>query len=565
MKRLFTYISMLVLAVACETMYGPVETPVAPDSAAGIEIAFSEVKDSSFTVTVTPAAEASYYSWVVYESPKAVALDSATLYSVGYKDGVTQGTAKWTAEATSTTFTVKKLVPNTTYHVYAVAGSKMGIAGSVAVKSVKTTDVLAPGYKEVESEANQVVFTFTENVKEGEKVGEIKVAYYASYSAEFNATAAPAGEVTVPADSVLVADNQALISVPDLPTGCYWTISIPEGAFVDAVGQKLPAYASAFVMVEGEDGPEPAPKGFYGSVDYVELPMLGKMDLKAFTEWDGGFVVPIESKYALAGFSSKSEKYLTVTYEHKTENSVETVVYTLEPEADYNVTSLGLVFNLPVEPKGLGDNVTVTLPAGGLYDIFGNDSEEWSHTMKYSYGYTLKDIVGTYAFAEASALYGKAYVTELVIEESDDAKKGNVMFTTYDDFECEISPIYATFDVDAGILSIPSGQLFGVYETEDEAKIPLVFGSGVVEGTSIKLAVGKTPVEFEVPKANTIVGPNYYYGVYMLDEEGNIADIWDLYYAAEGKLAPEDEEDTPATTSVRNYRNNSTLTVTHKF
>lgn len=550
---------MLTLAVACETMYGPVETPIAPDSAAGVEITVADVTDDSFTVTITPAGEASYYSWLIDEASAAVELDAETLYAVGY-ESVGQGTAKWTAEKPSVTFTVEGLAPNTDYQIYAVAGSKMGIAGTVVNKSVKTTDTVAPGYESYETDAHQVVFTFSEAVTRKAENGAIKVPYYAYYSAEFQTTAAAAGEVTVPEDSILVAGNQALISVPDLPTGCYWTISIPEGAFVDVVGQKLPAYASAFVMVEGEDGPEPAPKGFYGEVDYVELPMLGELELESFAEWDAGFAVPLVNKYPLANFSTK--KFVTVTYEVVKEASVETVVHTLAPSADYNVTSLGFVVNLPEEPA-VGANVTISVPAGALYDIYGNDCEAWEHTMKYSYGYTLEDIVGTYAFGETSALYGETYVTELVIEESDDAKKGNVMFTSYGGFECTIAPIYAAFDVDAGILSVPSGQVFGVYEAEDGSEWPLVFGSGVVEGGSVKLDVGKDPVVFEVPAAHTIVGPNWYYGVYLLDEEYNIADLWDLYYAAQGELAPESE--TPAPAAVRNNRHNRTLTVTHKF
>lgn len=560
MKRFFTYIAILALAVACnDELYGPEETPLTPDAAGSVEIAVSDVTDNSFKVTVTPSGNVAYYSYLVDAAATAEELNAETLFQVGYKS-VAQGTVKYSAEEPSYTFEVKA-DPNTTYQIYAVAGSEMGFVSAVVNKSVLTTDTVAPGYESFETDANQVVFTFSEAVTRKAENGAIKVPYYAYYSAEFQTTAAAAGEVTVPEDSILVAGNQALISVPDLPTGCYWTISIPEGAFVDAVGQKLPAYASAFVMVEGEKGPAPSPKGFYGEVDYVELPMLGELELEAFTEWDGGFLIPLENEYALAGFSSK--KFITVTYEAVADNSVETIVYTLTPGADYNVTSLGLVVNLPAEPMCLGADVTISVPAGTLYDVFGNDCEAWEHAMKYSYGYTLKDIVGTYAFAETSALYGQVYVTELVIEESDDAKKGNVMFTVYDDFECEISPIYATFDVDAGILSIPSGQVFGVYEAEDGSKSPLVFGSGVVEGGSVKFAVGKDPVEFEVPAAHTIVGPNWYYGVYMLDEKYEIANIWDLYYAAKGELAPETE--TPAPAAVRNNRHNRTLTVNHKF
>ena len=557
MKRFFTYFSMLILAVACnDELYGPEETPLTPDTAASVEITVTEVKDSSFTVTVTPAGEAAYYSWLVDEAAVAEELDAEALYAVDY-EGVTQGTVKWTAEATSKTFTVKGLSPNTTYQIYAVAGSKMGVVGAVAVKDVKTTDVVAPGYADVDTEANQVLFTFTEAVQKGEKVGGIKVAYYASYSAEFKATAAPAGEVTVPADSVLVADNQALISVPDLPTGCYWTISIPEGAFVDAVGQPLPAYASAFVMTE--EGP--APKGFYGEVEYVELPMLGKLDLAAFAEWDGGFVIPLVNEYALANFSSK--KFITVTYEHTTESSVETKVYTLAPGADYNVTSLGLVVNLPAEPTGLGDNVTITVPAGGLYDIFGNDSEEWSHTMKYSYGYTLKDIVGTYDLAEGS-VYGPDYHSfeTLVIKESDNEKKGNVMFTSYGGFKCEKTPIYAEFDVDAGYLTIPSGQVFAS-EVDGEDTYYYAFVSADIVGSQV--VPMEDDVVFEVPAPNTIVGPNYYYGVLVLDGEGKALGFSNAYYSTMGELAEETEEDTPSTTAVRANRIKSNPTITHKF
>lgn len=539
--------TMLAMAVACSELYGPEPTPIAPDTAAGVEITVSEVKDSSFTVTVTPSGAASYYSWLVDESPKAAALDSSALYSVSY-ESLVQGTAKWTAEATSTTFTVDGLTPNTTYQVYAVVGSPLGIPGSVAVKAVTTTDGLAPSYVSVKTDAHQVVFTFSENVKRDAAAGAIKAPYYAPYSADFNTTAAAAGEVTVPEDSVLVAGNQALIAVPDLPEGSLWTISIPEGAFVDAVGQKLPAYSSKFVMVEGEDGPEPAPKGFYGEIEYVELPMLGELEMAAFTEWDGGFLIPLVNEYPLAGFSTK--KFITVTYEAQGENTVETVTYTLTPEADYNVTSLGLVVNLPAEPMCLGADVTINVPAGAIYDVFGNDCEEWEHAMKYSYGYTLEDIVGTYDLVEVSAFTGTPGVSELVIAESDDEKKGNVMFTSYGGVDCEKTPIYADFDFDSGILEVPSGQVFGSIKDQEGTEYQLALATGVVKDGSVYLDFDdETPITFEVPQSNTFAGPGYYYGIYVLDEEGTSVDIMDLYYATQATLASEEEEEAPAAVS----------------
>ena len=536
---------MLTLAVACtDELYGPEETPATPDKASGIEITVANVTDNSFQVTVTPAGESAYYSWLVDESATAVELDAETLYKVGYKS-VTQGTAKWSAEATSKTFTVNNLKPNTTYQIYAVAGSKMGFAGAVTVKDVKTTDTVAPAYKTYSTDENQVVFTFSEVVTVADAASGIKVAYYAPYSPEFNTAATPAGEVTVPADSIAVSGNQALIAVPDLPTGSLWTISIPEGSFVDAVGQKLPAYASSFVMAEDSKGKlVPTPKGFYGEVSYVELPMLGDMDLAAFTEWDGGFLIPLENEYALAGFSSK--KFITVTYEAVADNSVETIVYTLKPEADYNVTSLGLVVNLPAEPMCLGADVAISVPAGALYDVFGNDCEAWEHTMKYSYGYKLEDITGKYLIKEASGFYGAYFTSGLVVEKSDKAAKGNVMFTVYDDFDCEVSPIYATFDQDAGTLTVPSLQVFGKYEDGEDVYYTVFVACSVSASGSVGLS--QAPVVFNVGSPNVITGPNTYYGIALADSTGSIVDLYDVYLPGytSAKLAPAEATATSA-------------------
>lgn len=519
---------MLILAVACnDELYGPEETPLTPDTAASVEITVTEVKDSSFTVTVTPAGEAAYYSWLVDEAAVAEELDAEALYAVDY-EGVTQGTVKWTAEATSKTFTVKGLSPNTTYQIYAVAGSKMGVVGAVAVKDVKTTDVVAPGYADVDTEENQVIFTFTENVKEGDKVGEIKVAYYASYSAEFNATAAPAGEVTVPADSVLVADNQALISVPDLPTGCYWTISIPEGAFVDAVGQKLPPYASAFVMTE--EGP--APKGFYGEVDYVELPMLGELDVETFSDWTVPFLIPIESKYTYAAMSKN--KFITVTYE----STNKVIEHTLTPGTHYGVTANGLVVYLPEQPD-FGADVTISVPAGAIYDVYGNDCEAWEITALHSYGYTLEDVVGSYLYTAVSAYSQEDVAGVVVIAESDDAKKGNVMFTTMYSSECTWN-IYATFDLDGGTITIPSPQLY--YKG---TQYNFAFGSSTNTG-----AISADDVVFTVPESGVLVGPDSLFGDFVVDPATNkVLGFYDIFYNFEaefGEPAPAE----PATTAL---------------
>ena len=548
MKRLFTYITMLVLAVACETMYGRVQTSIKGDKAGSITVTVDEVKDNSVTFTVSPASESAYYSYMVQAGNEAAEVDATTLYSNGYKKAagvVASASVKWTAEKSSTTVTVSSLASNTTYQIYAVAGSPMGFPGDVVNTSFKTSDTVTPAYKNIESDEDVITVEFSENVTYNEESDPIKITYYAPYSAAFKSAATPAGSVDVPAESIEVAGTEATITVPEIPTGSYYTIAIPEGAFVDVVGLELPAYSSTMEMVETEDGPVPSPTGFYGEISYVELPMLGELELEYFSEWDSGFVIPTINDYPFVAYSTK--KFVTVTYETSTENSESSTVYTLKKGVDYQITSLGFVVNLPEEPA-IGANVTISVPAGCVYDIFGNDCEAWEHTMKYSYGYTLADIVGTYDMVQTSALDGKPYTTKMVIEASDDAKKGNVMITTYEDYECT-TPIYATFDMDGGTLTIPAPQAFA---KEADGMLDVVLTSLVANGNQLGIPKNPDPIIFDVEEPNVITGPNYYYGV-VYYYKGAPYQFYNAYYITKATLAAPADETTSQPLSVKKF------------
>ena len=483
MKRFILLLSVLSLTVACDELYGPEETPLTPDTAAGVQISISDVTDNSFKVTVTPSGEASYYSYLVDESDAADQLDATTLYEVGY-ESLAQGTVEY-ASNPSYSFTVSA-EPNTTYQVYAVAGSAMGFAGEIAVASVHTTDSVAPAYASVQTEENQVLFTFSETVARG--TGDVKVTYYAPYSAEFKTAAAPAGEVVVPEEGIQVAGNQAMFTIPGLPTGCVYTIEIPEGAFVDMVGQKLPGYKSTYVM--GEKAPEA--KGFAGEVSYVELPMFGALELESFSDWDGGFVIPVDFKYPAAGYSSKF--FVTVKYE--SENK--TVEHTLTAGVDYGLTSLGFVVVLPEQPV-VGADVTISIPAGCIYDIYGNDCAAWEHKMLYSYGYTLEDVLGTYAGTAESYWNGPTDLSFTIVE-SDDPEAGNVMITgSFMGLPCNAGDIYADFNGDAGTLTIASGQVFFVQDED------IVFFA--VNGADYTTLM--------MPESGVLTSPSDWFGAYI--------------------------------------------------
>ena len=176
MKKIFTYLAVAALmAVACEDMYGPVETPTTPDQAGSVEIKVNTCGDDTLSFTIAPVGEASYYSYFVAQGP-AQAVDSVAVYQCKY-DGLVKGTLK-AADVPSKTVELAGLAPNTSYTIYAVAGSLQGNPGSVSVKEVKTTDgvtIALTGFDSVND--STVVLSFSENVYLG--AGAVTATYYA--------------------------------------------------------------------------------------------------------------------------------------------------------------------------------------------------------------------------------------------------------------------------------------------------------------------------------------------------------------------------------------------------
>ena len=127
--------SVVVLAAGCAEMYGPEQesTPVVKSD--GIEIALvSDDKadtDSTVTFTLTPKGEALYYSYAIEASAQDSKPGSSVVYSGALQTAFADSVIKWTAEKPSATITVKGLMPNTQYQIYAVAGSPTGVPSSV--------------------------------------------------------------------------------------------------------------------------------------------------------------------------------------------------------------------------------------------------------------------------------------------------------------------------------------------------------------------------------------------------------------------------------------------------
>ena len=145
MKRILSYMTIAAVLTACSEMYGPEQVSTAVVNSEGIEITGIAVTDNSLTFTLTPKGEAAYYSYLVDQADAPQALDSSTIYSLGYDGAVAEGIIKWTSEKTSSTVTIDELEPNTTYQIYAVAGSPTGVPSSVAVANAMAVAVAMAG------------------------------------------------------------------------------------------------------------------------------------------------------------------------------------------------------------------------------------------------------------------------------------------------------------------------------------------------------------------------------------------------------------------------------------
>lgn len=433
---------------ACSEMYGPEQVSTAVVNSEGIEITGIAVTDNSLTFTLTPKGEAAYYSYLVDQADAPQALDSSTIYSLGYDGAVAEGIIKWTSEKTSSTVTIDELEPNTTYQIYAVAGSPTGVPSSVAVANARTSDGVNPSHASFSSEGNVVTISFSEGVTRGE--GAVTIAYYATNTAEFYSDPQPVGTLTAAAEDI-VSDGSSTVTVTvnGVPAGALYTVSLAAGAFKDSAGNSSKALESGVTITE--EGP--APKNIYGQIPAVAFE-IAPVEVDVFTDPSLPITTTIDSEYELAGYG---EGAASVVFR----NSGKTTEIALSAGTDFGIRLDGsLAVFLPESPER-GDDVILTIGEGAFLDIYGNGNAEWTATLKYSYGYTMADIVGNYqAIGQSMVDGGTYYLTEgagsyLTIAEDSSQEGCNVSISG---IYSNDSKIFGHFDFDSGILSIPDMQ-----------------------------------------------------------------------------------------------------------
>lgn len=530
-KILFSILAVAAMSAACtkfaEDTIPTYDNPVKPTVTA------KAVSDSSITVTITAGPNTNYFGYaVMVGAPGASAEELVTDGYAKSADVVLQGadnvpqaaTIKYSEEASVVELTLTDLNPLTKYTVYAAAVTNMGIMTSVASASATTTDGIAPvmdidgcDFQEADGVLTFAV-PFDDPVSLTGK-GTAKAYFYAENLTDERGYLTVYKEVDIPAKNMATSGNYLLLSVPasEYIPGAY--VSMTYSAGVVANGSKgenaafedhLMAYIQGQLLWNGIVGQYAYANWDFSIVDPATLPdepegdeIEGEGDEEEeekvpvyFSDWTSLIMRNYTtSKYPLYDATSDAEIKITTA-----EADGKTVSYFAKIFGVVSDKVVGIMLN---EAPAYGSTVSYVIAEGSFCDIFGNENNEFEAEDEYfcSYGYTIEDIVGPYQFTAQSAYDGSPVSGTWTIVESDNAEKGNVMFTEMYSTEC-LSNVYATFDMVSGKLTIPSLQLYSANE-----KYLFAFCSSSNSGE-----IAENDVVFAVPQAGVINGQSCLFG-----------------------------------------------------
>lgn len=553
----------LVLAGCTEGLYGPTPTPEPKVDAKGIDIQISEATDSSFVLTLTPEdTSALFYSYAVVEG-ELKNIDSTVLYANGYKEKAVASNIIKNSAPYSTTLTISELTPYSTYTVYAVASSSTGVVGTVASKSVKTSDNEAPtlveesiffdAIKNVEV-GNVVAVEFSEPVALAENA-EVTVKYYGIYSSDHDILNDE--NIGTGSAEIIVKGELVGFVVSDIPAGAHYSVSFDEGTFVDAAGNKAEGLESVYLIYKGT----PAALGLVGRIDTESFSFVAD-SVAAVVALTDGISLAFPEGVELGDYDK--EVAASVCYEIGSEVRTYSDIapfaagsnlYTLSPDLSSVIVTPNAKGSERQDPAR-GSIVTITIPEGWLYDIYGNPNAEYTvGPFIYSYGYEAESaLYGTYVLSSVSgyASYGYGpYEDVITISKSDDAKKGNTLISgTLADAPVKI---YADFDGVQGTLTISAWQEeVGSVEDYlyDASGYPTVGEDGqyIVNEYPITLALTRdgrsffdNDFGFDIPAPHTL---NWWYtnqaflSILELDEDGDIYNVYDVLNITKATYSP---------------------------
>lgn len=569
MKNIFKYLFLLgiagLFAVSCKTV-PPDNSHVDPAKDAaenpipGLTIAVSVTADDAATVTVTADGPAAYITILVdaNDEDESAHIDPETLYACGY-EAVACKTFKYDSEHPAS-LPLTGLDPNTTYQVYAVTASTTGVVGEVANGHFLTTDHEIPvaDIENFETLGNLLAIEFNDGVAYDESK-PATAQYYAYNRIRTNAS----GEII---NSGLVGDAHVDVEVEDgvaifvvtldgenpLPDGACYTISYPAGAFADAVGNLCEAFNSA-PGLDDQGKWAPVNADWTEESDLPENGLGGRLATKAFDlvddDADATATLPTTASFTFSApegvtfAGAVKAAAASFKFVHKEGKAVSSTVYELTYSQDWIVIAAagqGILMNPTTAIAAPGDQLSYTVAAGSIQDIYGNANAALSHDYVITYGYTVDDVIGTYEVDGTSrwASYNEAPWT-FTIEASDDEEEGNVMITEFYSTPLD-EPVYCDFDPDLGILTAPvsfpiTAFLSGTYYVEYYAITYGVFY--YLNGWAS--APSYTKLELQMPVSGTFDAINdqwgYYYNVFAAPENPeDMADWtdadWDAAY-----------------------------------
>ena len=434
--------SLTALLAAGFTACAEFEEPVVENYGEGPAIGVAAVTaDSTITLSLTvDTLNTTYFAYALYEgetdTPDAAQLLKAT--AGGEAAMLKVENENWNGvNVKSVSFA--GLMPNTEYHIYAVASSKFGIIGEIADTLVLTTDGVSPVPTAISGADAKLTVTFAENMKRGE--GAVTAEYYQIYGDMSVAYPIAAEDLLV-----TVSGTTATIEVSNVPAGAIVLVSWEAGAFVDEVGNPCNAQVTSF----DEEGQ--ATNGCVFTVPNAPFAIAeDAVEGGAFQDWEGfvGSIKCVTDLFVYEGEDAAATEDFYVVYSG---SNYETKIYV----ENWTVADSCILFALPKEPD-FGAYVGVNVPANLVCDVYGNVNEEFVAEKAWlrSYGLNIGAVVGKYDFTYFSARYGEE-VTETVLITENPAVENGLFISN---LLSAGTVIEAVFDGDYANVIIPSMQL----------------------------------------------------------------------------------------------------------
>lgn len=418
-KYLISLSAVLLLVASCTKFKDEASQPVIVTDAPTITI--SAIGDSTFTATITSTEGTGFYSYAIQKGAKK-SLDSAILYKVGYKSSSIVSATVSYEKAKTTTITLKAshgIVPNTQYQVYAVAASGQGTIGSVVNANLTTTDHLTPAPKTFTTTgaSGSAAVTYNEPIFLSKAGAKAYATYYPVYKLADSTT------VEIPADSIKVSGTKLTITAPIISPGVYINITWEDNLVKNGVGTAGKGYMRR--KFNKSDPSKSAGVTFRVPTESwdINYPMIKndkdklvrmKDDTLIYFVDPNTFVAPWIADSAVCAIGKEANIRLTVT-----QSTGRVVSYDLEYNKNWGVDKDTVVIARFAEVPAFGAIVDYEIAEGSLLDKFGNPNNAFIAEGNYgrSYGLTVADIVGTYAFSGNSYWSGPTTETGIVVKQ----------------------------------------------------------------------------------------------------------------------------------------------------